>query len=265
MPGLEELIMAGPPPAAGPRLPIGVPQDYVAVREHTDPVTSMDPSITTTTAIPPSYYTGDEWLPVNLPPEDLARLQRRMVDAGLIPKGAKFQLGTYDEVTRAAFTELLAYANASGLGSRNTIPLDALEQYAAGKQQFPEDTKPLPPLRLPGADEIAQAVKSTVRSMLGGRDPDAEEMAELTGLLAGFSRESAEQERSLLVAQRDAAEGEATSDAVVVEDPVARFKEEMEQRYRPEIERLDNIEEVEVGRNNLLKSIVGMDQLMGAR
>lgn len=68
----------------------------------------------------PRYFAGAEWLPAQLPPDQLAQLQRKMVAAGLLKSGSA-QLGVWDTTSMNAYMQLLAYANASGLDAGTAL------------------------------------------------------------------------------------------------------------------------------------------------
>lgn len=68
----------------------------------------------------PRYFDGDQWLPAQLPPDQLASLQRKMVAAGLLKSGAA-QLGVWDAASMNAYMQLLAFANSSGLDAQTAL------------------------------------------------------------------------------------------------------------------------------------------------
>lgn len=145
-PSAADLIANGPPPpgagAGGPR-PIGVPPGWTVLAPG-DPVLSIRPEevevpdgrrfedltpaeqarlmreqvatrgreVRPEVPRDPRYFTGDEWLPAQLPVEERAALQRSLVEAGLLT--GKFRVGSWDRTTRGAYEELLSLSNATG-------------------------------------------------------------------------------------------------------------------------------------------------------
>lgn len=159
-----------------PTNPIGVPGDYVAVRD--DPYThrqrSMLPegegprSLSSTrirhTETPPRYVEGDDWAPASLSPEAIAQIQRQMIAVGLIPSDAKITLGFWDNTTREAYRDLLTYANASGLTWSQ-----ALKAYgAAGGHAGPGGPARQPlTIRTTNPDDLRRVFRAAVINELG--------------------------------------------------------------------------------------------------
>lgn len=96
---------------------IGVPDTYVAERttktygeRYVGPSGSNDVTVQRT----PKFFKGAEWEFASRPPEERARVQRAMLQAGVFKPGEKFRLGAWDDTTRNAYKRLLAFANAGG-------------------------------------------------------------------------------------------------------------------------------------------------------
>lgn len=167
-PTADELAEGGPPPppaAANAPKPIGVPEGYTVPRRGlvVDTYNALSPSATT---ISPRYFVGDEWAPASLSAEDRARLQRAMVDAGVIPKGAKFRLGMWDETTRGAYVDLLSFANGAGLDVKA-----ALGEYARMRDVYgdPDEMAERQPLvtRLTNPDDLRSTFEVVARRKIG--------------------------------------------------------------------------------------------------
>lgn len=265
---------SGPPPAAAPlededrRAPIGgMPEDFRAPERLRPggPVTAdaaerLGPTFRPT----PIYWTDDEWQPSSWPPERVARLQADLAAAGLIPAKANIQLGLWDPVSAAAYKELLGYSNAVGLPAEQ-----AIELYRAGRQV--EEFKPDALLR-PDPARLIQDVKSAMASRLG-RKPTESELDEAVGFLSAQyrrqhdvgveeARREFEAERSPVLLGADGQEVAPAADEVSEVDPAAQFAEYMERQYAPEIDRNERVEEMSVGRDNLLDNILAMDRFM---
>lgn len=192
---------------------------------------------------------------------DLVELQQRMFLAGLYGSAdmKDINLGTPDALSARAFASLLDMAGRMNqAGSKMTLNEVLGSSMNAGiksGRSLSGKTKTRPSVDLPGPEEIAQAVKSTMSDLLG-REPDAAELESLASVLTTFSKESATERQSLAVAPDGTQQ--------VVSDPAARFKEYLSANYRPEVARRRDVGELASGRDNLLKAVLGMDQMMGA-
>lgn len=195
---------------------------------------------------------------------DLVELQQRMYLAGLYGSAdiEDINLGTPDALSARAFASLLDMAgrmNQAGskmtlnevLGSSMNAGIKSGRSMSGGRGA----AKTRPSVDLPGPEEIAQAVKATMSDLLG-REPDAAELESLASVLTTFSKESATERQSLAVAPDGTQQ--------VVSDPAARFKEYLSANYRPEVARRRDVGELASGRDNLLKAVLGIDQMMGA-
>lgn len=192
----------------------------------------------------------------------LGELQQRMFLAGFYGN-AKWEdvgKGVPDALTQRAFDQLLT-VSASSFKAGSTAPvMSVLGKFmAAGVEQGRSfagggDGPTRPAVAVPGVAEIAQMVKSSVASLLG-REPDEAELSELAATLTSFTRQEATQRQDLAVAA-DGTQG-------VVEDSSARFAEHLSQRYKPEITRNTDVKELATGRDNIMKAVLGLDQIMG--
>ena len=282
-----EGVDAGFPPiplfeAPGPR-PIGVPADFVASRQVPDALGATRPGDPTRVqTFEPQYFEGDELAPASLDGTVIARLQKRLVAAGLL-KEDDYYSGYWDDLTAAAYKKALGYSNQSpGLDVSATI-----DELIRTLPQSVKDARDLdkfaePPFLKADIATLAQKVKTTLRNELG-RDPTAAELAELTGAMRGFRREGfdafVESERaafnkdrgivdpSRIVAPMGVVSGGLTVEPQTLQDvdPAARFQEFFEKRFKPEIDRLDSLGEVRRNANNVFASLRTMSSLVGGR
>lgn len=170
-------------------------------------------------------------------PGMVARLQDRLVSAGFMSGGA-FAVGSpVDDKTVDGFRGLLGYANSQGrnweaaLGEVERI----IEETGIGGADDDRAPWVAPTYVAPDYATLAQTVKDHLRKTLG-READESELALFTAELSGWDREAFDAEVEAAKAEYDAREA-GRSEAPTVEsvDPLARFKEAFEQRYRAEI------------------------------
>lgn len=185
--------------------------------------------------VEPLYFEGDEWKPGRLPPAERAAIQQAMVQAGVLQ--GRFQKGAWDRATRTAYTELLAFANSSGMRWEQ-----ALEQWAAeapGEEQraqyirgryvggefvrapfLPEDT-----------DTLTQRIKAQFRQTLG-RDPKPGEIGRYVGMLEDVERQAYEAQVAASQATFNAQEQARRRQFAAGEDEAHRqFLEAQAQEY----------------------------------
>lgn len=129
------------------------------------------------TQLTPRYHVGDEWRPLrnSWSPSQIADLQRKMVDAGLLKKGT-FQLGSWDDASRAGYVELLTEANASG-GDAGSV----LTQLQTNRKMFGATSQksPFQPV-ITAPEDIRAMVEATQVKTLGRRLSPAELSAYVT-------------------------------------------------------------------------------------
>lgn len=109
----------------------------------------------------PRYYDGAQWLPASLPPDQLAQLQRQMVAAGLLKSG-QAQLGVWDAASMNAYTQLLAYANASGLDAGT-----ALSQWGQAHALDPNAGKAPLQVKVTNPEDLRKVFRQSVIDTLG--------------------------------------------------------------------------------------------------
>ncbi len=267
------------PLEAGPR-PIGVPFDFVAskeVRVGLGATREGDPTRIQT--FEPQYFEGDELAPQSLDPAAIIHLQKRLVAAGLMDEG-DYYAGYWTEVSEAAYKKVLGVANTNGTTATvalseliRTLPQSVKDQRARAKQL---EKFQAPPYIEPDYATLAQDVKTTMRTRLR-RDPTAAEMLELTRTMGGFDRQDFD---AFTDAQRFAFNRAQGIQPPVLSiggppatpvgtptfqdvDPVARFRELFERRYKPEIDRLVSLDEVRRNTTNVFASLRTMSSLVG--
>ena len=186
----DAILNAGPMGGGGDfASPVGVPVGYVAPTgfQPLPPGVAGPPTPTVNQA--PRYFDGDEFKPAGLPPERIAEMQRQMEAAGVIPKGAKYRVGIWDEVSRAAYRDLMGLANAMG----NTLEA-ALNRYSTTKQLSIEDRKKNLPIKLTNDDDLRGVFDATWRARLG-RKPTEDELARL---LASFHTAETQEQQAFV-------------------------------------------------------------------
>jgi hypothetical protein len=212
--------------------------------------------------VPARYYEGDDWLPGNLPAAQIRDLQQRMVNAGLIPKGAEYRVGYWDDVSRQAYRQLLAEANGSGLSAELQLKTRENTQQLANQKKYvaPAYLKPSPAT-------MREAVRSAMSTIVG---PDHalndQELDHLTGVLASFDRKhydatvTADRQGFDAAQQGDGGGGGTVQDV----DPAAAFDDYLRTRYKPEIQRNEGVADMAASRNNLLAGVFSLDKAIGA-
>lgn len=260
---LEQQVPAGP-------APVGVPRDFVAQRNVGGFAGSptQGPTPDSTLDIDPRYFDGDEWSPAGQSPEEIARIQSRLEAAGLLNPDS-YWAGTWDDQTVAAYRSALGMANASGRSVDAqiarlvaTLPESVKEQRRRAEAA---ETFQAPPYMRPDPDTLAQDVKDIFRSRLG-REPTPEDLAwGIQGLGADFR---AQYEAQVAAARAEFDAGQALEPGVgggafQSVDPVSSFRERLEQRFGPEIDRLAALPEVRDNMNNVYASLRTMGSLIG--
>lgn len=210
--------------------PIGVP-GVVRVGDEAVPFEAN--------GVAPRYFEGDDWMPAAMGPEDRARLQRLMAAAGIIPKGAEYREGVWDDVSRAAYRTVLAQANASGMN-----PQQVISEWANAQVTNKPDVKPY---LSPDLTAIKADIKSVFRKRLG-RDLTDGELPALVNEALTLDR-----------AAYDNAVATTESGTGSQFDAAARFESYLEDRYKPEIQRVEGMVDVQTNREHLLGSIFAMD------
>lgn len=212
--------------------------------------------------------TGDaEQILQSMDPAMVARIQDRLISAGFMSGGA-FAVGSpVDDKTVEGFRGLLGYANTQG-----TVWQSAL----SGVEQLIEETgiggdgggggrAPFvaPTYMAPDYSTLAQTVKDHLRKTLG-RDADESELALFTAELSGWDREAFESEAAAMRAEYEAAEQgrDAPAEAQTV-DPLARFKESFESRFRGEIQGIKDREEAAVSQELTTGAVSKLSQMSG--
>ena len=272
--------------------PIGVPFDFVASREvprefRRDP--HLGESRTRDLAIEPQYFEGDELAPATSDPADIAHLQRRLVAAGLLEED-DYYVGFWDTQTSIAYKGVLGFANQNGFDATKamnrliaTLPQSVKDARARAEQLkvFQE-----PPYIKPDMATLAQNVKGYFRQEVG-RDPTATELAELTGAMSSLYRADFEAqvaaERAAFTAANDPTLGapptpplsaltaglelanvrQPGGGTIQDVDPVARFREIFDRRFKPEVDRLKSLDEVRANVTNVYESLRTMSSLIG--
>ncbi len=276
--------------------PIGVPVDFVAsvdVPLETGPsffadIRSGRFDTPGTREVEPQYFEGDELAPATLDPAVIARLQRRLVAAGLLDDGTFYE-GAWDDLTIAAYKSVLGFANQNGIDATRsmdrliaTLPQSVKDARARAKalEVFQE-----PPYIKPDMATLAQDVKRYFRQEVG-RDPTASEMAEFSGAMsaayrADFDAVQAAEEAAFNAANDPTLGGPSRTGGTIDQiaasisqpggdvgtfqrvDPTARFREAFDRRFQSETTRLSGLDEVRANVNNVYASLRTMSSLIG--
>lgn len=200
-----------------------------------------------------------------MPTEEVKRIEKRLVEAGLLT--ANRATGRWGPESQAAYRTVLGYANENGI----TDPTQAMEEMIA-LAPTEEDilaTNPFVarPYVRPDFDTLAQSVKSYARSQIG-REPSDTEMKQLTSVMSGLYRQEYEAQvkadrlfhEAVVLAQA----GEEFTQPGVVQgvDPAASFQEQFDQRFAPEIERLEALGDIARNQENVMESMRTMQGLI---
>lgn len=189
---IEELISGGPSGGrdSDENKYIGVPDDYRTpgmtleeAQRRRDRGEEFETAITRR----PSFKEGDDYKPASQPPEVIATIQQRFVDAGLIT--GSYRIGMWDDATRKAYRQVLGYANARGLSD----DAEALNQLAS-MPKVEKDRAPRAPLQVQVSNpaDIRAALKETFRSKLGHGDIDD---AKVDAMIAAYQGREASAQR----------------------------------------------------------------------
>jgi hypothetical protein len=244
------------------RLPIGVPPDFSLGEAGPDfaYIAGGGAGPTTHERLGdlrlPRYYEDDEWAPATLSPAEIADWQEAMAKAGLL--AGTYRRGVWDDRSRNAYRDLLAFANTIGADD-----VEALRRWASA-EEITQQGDPFQPLtfRPPDPAAVRQAVKTAGKQLLNRDLRDGE-----TEYLAGQFEQLLAQEHAAAEGQRRAeydVAGTGGAPAAVPEvDASARFRELLESRYRPEVAYSADQQETAEGQDFLGKSLLGLGRMIG--
>lgn len=256
---IDELMGAGGSGATLP--PIGVPEGFAATSPVDQALGAIDPFGLMTVGggqpVPPRYFDGAEYEPSNLTPAQRADLQDRLVAAGLIPKGADYLKGNWDDVSVGAFHTLLSLSNRHGLTWQQQLTILESTAEENRREQFTA-----PAYLRPDPAALASNTRGALKALLG-RDPTTDEIAGLSPILEGFFRQSHDADVAMARAEFDAEPGTTLSPVQDV-DPIARFEEHLRTTYRPEIEMREGTADLSQSRENLMANVFNIDRMIGA-
>lgn len=234
--------------------PIGVPPDYVVTRDQLeirDPFGSVAQKAKHE-QITPRYFDGDDWAPASLPPVKIRQLQQDMIAAGLIPKGAEYRIGYWDDTSRLAYRQLLGEANGSGFSARQQLMMRQNTEDTNRKTETAVYLRPDPAT-------VRGNVRQLMRSYLGeDREPSSKELEALGATFEQFNRQAFNAQVAADVAQT-AGTGGTVQDV----DPSAQFEEFFRQRYQPEIQHQRDVVDMSKSRESLLGNVFALDQYIG--
>lgn len=195
----------------------------------------------------------------------VARLQDRLIGAGFMSGGAYGVGSPVDDKTVDAFRGLLGYANSQGASWEKALA--SAEQMAEelGLDGDGNERAPFvaPTYLAPDYATLAQNVKGELRRQLG-RDPDESEMALFTAEMAGWDRDAFEAESEAMRAEWEAGEeGRDESPTVQTVDPIARFKESFESKFKAELSGIERTEEAAETSENVRGAVSTISQMTG--
>lgn len=210
---------------------------------------------------PPGYFEGDEQEITYWSPERVWQMQQQLASVGLLE--GSFRQGVADRQTVSAFKDLLGYANQFGngvpevkgdLGLVRTLRAlrDTPELVAADREIGGTGSSGAPLVRRDPA-AIALEARESMRSLLG-RDPTPRELQEVAGQLTGLYNQASEQQQAL---------GSAQAGDITLVDPGARFQGYLEERFRPEVDRIAWMDEALQSRESVMSNIGAIDRMMG--
>lgn len=217
---LEEKLNSPPTATTTGRAPIGVPEGYTAGKQPTVGYGDTLPENPEGQGLrSPRYFEGAELRPANWTPDQIADLQKKMAEAGLL-KG-KFRLGYWDGASQKAYTALLSYANQSGRTA--TASLDELrthpEQGDDGEGRPPLATKTTSP------DDLRNTFRDVTRKLTGFQLPDEE----LAKYISAYNQVELERQRQEYAITDPEGQG---GNVVTIPDPSAYIEERM-RKERP--------------------------------
>lgn len=222
------------------------------------------------TTVPARFFQGDELNPAGWSEERRAALQEQMVSAGLLDADS-YYVGMWDENSIGAYKTILGYSNLWGTDPEETLNrLQAAlpEALKDGRTDSAAQQRVARVYVKPDYASIAQEVKQTFERRLGRRPRD-QELNELAGALSGFYRaqfdaQVAADDAAFAEEERAEAAGETpgniTQQGV---DPIARFQQLFDQRYQPEEDRLEGIDDTRENMTNVFASLRTMGNMVG--
>lgn len=197
----------------------------------------------------PVYFKGDEFSILHdLPLEKRVELQEQLVALGLASSIIPGDPGDPESLT--AMERLLTLSNRNGERFNQTIArLTKLKAAGVWKPEGPDSALDSRPYLKPDYATMAQKVKQTFRETLG-RDPDLYEMQQLAGELTGFFEMEHEAATEFEQLQHEAAvtPGSQPGGTVQTVDPMSRFAELFESKYKHEIDFVEDKEQAQVSR-----------------
>lgn len=178
----------------------------------------------------PRYMEGDDWTPAGRGPDKIAELQQAMVDAGVLT--TNYHKGVWDDASRAAYRDVLSFANGAGV-----TDTEAISRWADSTEQKGQaDAKTFDPLpfRPPDPATLRQTVKKAFKDILP-RELKESEIEYLTSQASSLLSQEHAAEEGFRRSQFEA-EGTGEAPAAVPQaDADARFRELLETRYKPQI------------------------------
>lgn len=183
---------------------------------------------------PTVYYEGsDVEVLRSMNTEQLAAFQDTLVANGLVREVVP---GRLDDATLKGMSTLMALGNRQGVDWKDVLDGIVRAGGLSGSSSSAEEFEPRPYLQ-PDYATLSQKVKQTFRESLG-RDPDTYEMQQLAGELTGFFEleHEAATEFEEIQHEQQVAPGVQGGGTVGQVDPMSRFQELFESKYKHELD-----------------------------
>lgn len=255
---------ADPPPGGGETQSHnigGFPDDYQPPpapfqAEPDEGIAPFDPRSNFLRPIPgrgSMYVAGDEWAPVNSSPDEIEKLQRKLIEAGLIDPDHYVTPGVFDDTTRDAYKALLERSNAMGIDDGNTLAYLRSNPI----QRAPAKGYVKPPRLKPDPATLSTRTRATLEGLVK-RGVTTQEIAKLVPELAKL-----EQQAYDVTTAADQAQAVGESPTLQDVDPQSSFEELLRTKYAPEINRTAQVGDMTQGREALMSNVFALDNFVG--
>lgn len=218
------------PPAAGARrstTPLGVPKGYTTPAYY-QPTDDYDAAMLNAMAvgeraqIQPRYMQGDQWREAPTSPQDIATLQKALIETGLLsPSDVLY--GRFDPKTADAFARLLAASNQRGSEWHDELAYElTLQQNPDFGMAGASGKAPLQ-IRLTNPDDLKATFQNVAQSLYGGNLPD-----DVVGrMVTAYQNEESAAQTAAYNASNATTQGSYTS----VESPTVFAENQIKQQY----------------------------------
>lgn len=200
----------------------------------------------------------------NLGAPDIAAIQLQFVEAGVVDI-TDFEYGVWDDFSNEIMLQTMSHANQHGvpwqLALQNlgeTVRQERAKQGrgggGGGRRAFVAPT-----YRPPDYATLSSEIQQYAQSRLG-RDLKDYEIELLAGKMSEDFRKAYDADVQAARADYNASvAGRAAGGTVETVDPAARFTEFFDERYAPEIDRIERVGDATTDRSLLMQSLIGGD------